>query len=142
MLCLPIVPPHSCRRRHTSGWSCANILKGQTERVNVIAYTPCGRFIISDSDAKTNQGIGTGEAAVAHLEGRSDEIWTVVITPDGKTVINGSEDGTAHMWDLSTKRPTYMLETLSFTAPLSISPNGCEVIIVSDASTVCNSTGK
>jgi len=34
------------------------------------------------------------------LEGHSDEVWSVAVTPDGKTVVSGSGDKSLKVWDL------------------------------------------
>ena len=36
------------------------------------------------------------------LEGHTDVVWDVAVTPDGKTVVSGSDDNTLKVWDLKT----------------------------------------
>nr|QNO48683.1 hypothetical protein AMAKCJMG_00017 [Methanosarcinales archaeon ANME-2c ERB4] len=36
------------------------------------------------------------------LEGHTDVVWDVAVTPDGKTVVSGSDDNTLKVWDLAT----------------------------------------
>ncbi|MFM6248265.1 MAG: WD40 repeat domain-containing protein [Dolichospermum sp.] len=36
------------------------------------------------------------------LSGHNDWVYTIAVTPDGKTVISGSDDKTIKTWDLTT----------------------------------------
>jgi WD40 repeat protein len=39
-----------------------------------------------------------------HLRGHTDEVLGVAFSPDGKLLASGSKDGTAKLWDLSSKQ--------------------------------------
>ncbi|GBU26853.1 hypothetical protein R84B8_00368 [Treponema sp. R8-4-B8] len=48
--------------------------------------------------------IATQDVAVFPQLGHSDGVNSVAISPDGKTVVSGSDDGTIKLWDLVTSR--------------------------------------
>ena len=41
-------------------------------------------------------------AWVGELEGHNDDVYAVVVTPDGRHAVSGSEDSTLKVWDLGT----------------------------------------
>ena len=45
--------------------------------------------------------LATGKCR-ATFEGHTDCAWSVAITPDGKTIVSGSDDNTLKVWDLAT----------------------------------------
>ncbi|MEH1858851.1 MAG: DUF4365 domain-containing protein, partial [Nostoc sp.] len=65
----------------------------------------------------------------ATFEGHTDIVYGVAITPDGKTVVSGSEDETLKVWDLATGqcRATFAGHTASVYA-VAITPDGKTVI--------------
>ena len=62
---------------------------------------------------------------LATLTGHADTVWSVTMSPDGKTLISGSADKTIKLWDLATRRE---LATLTGHADpvwsVTVSPDG------------------
>jgi hypothetical protein len=44
---------------------------------------------------------------VAHLPGHTSYIWSLAFSPDGKTLVSGSGDSTARLWDTEPLRERY-----------------------------------
>jgi len=75
-------------------------LKGHTDSVTSVAYSPDGRHIISGSDDHTiriwNAKTGT---AVGALKGHTRPVSSVAYSTDGRHIISGSDDHTIRIWD-------------------------------------------
>jgi len=41
---------------------------------------------------------------IASLTGHTDRVHAVAFSPDGRTLVSGSYDGTARLWDVATHR--------------------------------------
>ena len=71
-------------------------LKGHTDAIYSIAFSPDGKHIISGShdktihiwDAKTYKSVGVP------FKGHTNAIYSVAFSPDGKHIISGSVDKT------------------------------------------------
>lgn len=83
-------------------------LTGHTDKVRSVAFVPhssddLGDVLASAGDDKTVKlwDINLGQC-LKTLEGHSKRIWSVVFSPDGRTVVSGSEDETVRIWDVET----------------------------------------
>ena len=78
-------------------------LKGHTDLVNSVVFSPDGKSIASASrdntviiwDIKTGNSIKT-------LQGHTDTVKSVVFSPDSKYIASGSLDKTIKIWDVET----------------------------------------
>jgi WD40 repeat protein len=61
------------------------------------------------------------------LKGHTDGVWSVAVTPDGKTVVSGSYDNTLRVWDLP--EPETIIE-----APEADRYTNAKVLLVGDSS--------
>jgi WD40 repeat protein len=84
------------------------VLQGHVERVDAVAVTPDGRWVVSASgdwtlkiwDLASDQALVSGEA-VATLYGHEGWVYTMALTSDGRRAVSGAEDGTLRVWDLA-----------------------------------------
>lgn len=114
-------------------------LKGHTEDVYSVAFSPDGRYIVSTSldttvriwEAKTGKQVGS-------LKGNTEDIETASFSPDGKYIVSASEDETVRIWDAKTGQQvgeplsghTRRVNSASF------SPDGRYIVSASDDNTV------
>lgn len=105
-------------------------LKGHSDSVLSISYSPDGKTLLSGSrdkslklwDSETGKELRT-------LKGHTGAVWSVSFSPDGKTLLSGSSDKTLKLWDAETGK---VLRTLhghsSIVMSVSFSPDGKSVI--------------
>ncbi|KAG6327627.1 hypothetical protein ID866_11462, partial [Astraeus odoratus] len=87
---------------HTRDWPSVEVeLKGHTDFVRSVAFSPDGTRIISGSHDNTvrvwdaERGVQIGSP----LEGHTDWATSVAFSPDGTKIISGSHDKTVRVWD-------------------------------------------
>lgn len=99
-------------------------LKGHTDTVQSIAFSPDGKMLVSGSKDDTLRVWDTGTGRMLQkLAGHTADIKTVVFSRDGKMIASGSEDATVRLWDAETGRflPTlrghfWAVEAVAFSA--------------------------
>jgi len=82
-------------------WQSATPLKGHTDWVWSVAYSPDGRHFVSGSDDRTIRiwDAETGAAVGKPFEGHVYYVRSVAYSPDGEHIVSGSSDNTTHVWD-------------------------------------------
>ncbi|MDE0636003.1 MAG: T9SS type A sorting domain-containing protein [Candidatus Poribacteria bacterium] len=77
-------------------------LKGNTEDIHLIAFSPDGRMLAGARDKNIHLwNLTTGEQN-ATLEGHTEWIVSIVFSPDGTTLASRSYDNTLRLWDVAT----------------------------------------
>ncbi|MBH8561371.1 serine/threonine protein kinase [Nostoc sp. CENA67] len=127
----------------------ANTIQGHEKSVVSIAISPDGTTIASSGDRDPlekppQEGLrtiklwnaATGEE-IRTLEGHSQKVNVVAITPDGTTLVSGSDDKTIKLWNLATAKEIRTLEGHSDSIQaLAISPDGKTLVSGSDDNTI------
>ncbi|MCL4299604.1 MAG: CHAT domain-containing protein [Anaerolineae bacterium] len=114
-----------------------SIFEGHTGPVNVVRFSPDGRYIVSGSDDNTARVWNVSTRENQHiLQGHTAPVTDLDFSPDGRYVATCSEDGTARIWDILSGQEQAIL--LGHNAPINtirFSPDGHYVITGSDDGT-------
>ncbi len=126
-------------------------LTGHTDTVGAVAVTPDGRQIVSGSGDETVRvwDLTTGalvrtltgqpHAGVNTALGRSGAVRAVAVTPDGRRIVSGFQNGEGGVWDLATGA---LVRTLTGHAwgrainAVAVTPDGRQIVGGSDDRTV------
>ncbi|KAK6971599.1 WD40 repeat-like protein [Favolaschia claudopus] len=118
---IPLAPKHSMIRAHylssfprllgcilPHSWSAVEkSLRGHTESVTSVAFSPDGLHIVSGSADRTVRiwDCATGAPVGKPLRGHQTCVTSVAFSPDSLHIVSGSGDRTARIWDASTCAP-------------------------------------
>jgi hypothetical protein len=103
-------------------------MKGHTDRVWSIAFSPDGRTMASGSldatikiwDVRSGRELGT-------FRGHTDAVVSVAFSPSGGTIASGSRDKTIKFWNVPSGRELRTLHT-PVVASVAFSPDGREIV--------------
>jgi WD40 repeat protein len=78
-------------------------LKGHTDQVYSVSFSPDGQSIVSGSDDKTIRVwlVESGEL-VRTLEGHTDWVTSVSFSPDGQSILSKDYSDKKRVWDVTT----------------------------------------
>ncbi|MFN6501753.1 MAG: AAA-like domain-containing protein [Nostoc sp. DedQUE01] len=125
-------------------------LKGHSNSVNSVVFSPDGKTLASASEDKTIKlwNRETGKA-ITTLKGHSDlvysvafhiasgKVFSVVFSPDGKTLASASDDKTIKLWNLHTSKEIITLSGHSSSVnSVVFSPDGKTLASASDDKTI------
>ncbi|KAI6095854.1 WD40-repeat-containing domain protein [Pisolithus sp. B1] len=122
------------------GVQTSSLLKGYTDWVTSVAFSPDGNRIVSSSsdqtvkvwDAKSGVQIGST------LKGHTSSVTSVAFSPDGNKMVSGSSDETVRVWDA--KSGIQIGDSLkghtSSVASVAFSPDGNRIVSGSSDQTV------
>lgn len=102
------------------------ILRGHTNRVFSLAFSPDGNFLASGSLDRTLKvwHTHTGRCLLT-LQGHESWVWAIALSPDGRTLASGSYDHTVRLWDIHTGKELAILRGhTSSVLAVAFSPDG------------------
>ena len=80
-------------------------LKGHTDTVKALAFSPDGKILVSGSSDDTLRKWDTNTGSTVHqLAGHTNDITTVAFSRDGKMIASGSKDDSVRLWEAKTGR--------------------------------------
>ncbi|WP_193196500.1 serine/threonine-protein kinase [Nostoc sp. MG11] len=105
-------------------------LNGNSQQVNIVAFSPDGKTLVSSSDDNTIKvwNLASGQQ-IRNLIGHSDSVHALAISPDGRTLVSGSDDNNIKVWNLATGRQIRTLPGHTFwVRSVAISPDGATLV--------------
>ena len=69
--------------------------------------------------------LSTGEQKAA-LEGHEANVWSVALSPDGKTLVSTGYDGAIMVWDVAAKQPKATLSKKGWCRTVAFAPDGAQ----------------
>ena len=113
-------------------------LKGHTERVNSVAWSPKGDQIASGSEDKTIIIWDTTTAdKVSELKGHTGPVLSVAWSPNGNQVVSGSSDKTSLIWNVASGQKVAQLQGhTDYVRSVAWSPGGEQIATASDDKSV------
>ena len=126
------------------GLTLRHVLRGHTDIISRIAWSPDGRYLASPSVDKTIRiwDVARGKS-IAVLKGDTDEVHCIAWSPDGTKIVSGSgqivsgsgqqdmaQTGSVRIWEIKTKQNTVILDDHENQVwCVAWSPNGKKILL-------------
>ncbi|WP_392482129.1 hypothetical protein [Nostoc sp. C110] len=113
-----------------------NIFSGHTERVNALAFSPDGQYIVSGSTDNTLRLWDTKGKLLHTLNGHTGLVTALAFSPNSQYIVSASYDGTLRMWDTKGKSLHTLKGHTDAVNALAFSPNGQYIVSGSSDNTL------
>ncbi len=106
----------------------AATLRGHTEVIYGIAFTPDGKYVVTGSGDKTvkvwETATGKEFKTFSGPAGHQSLVLGVAVSPDGALIASGGSDNSAKLWDFPLTSPLRNIAKSEGTGALAVSPDG------------------
>ncbi|HEY7326545.1 MAG TPA: hypothetical protein VH592_02825 [Gemmataceae bacterium] len=106
-------------------------MKGHSEAVYSVAFTPDGKHVVSGSGDHTvkvwDSATGKEIKSFGGQAGHQNLVMSVSISPDGGLIASGGTDNTARLWDLPSSSPLRALAKSEGASFLAVSPDSTKL---------------
>ncbi len=107
----------------------AVVLRGHTQTVDDVVFTPDGRYLITTSDDTTLRLWDMKSGGVRVLTGHTDEVWRLTFSPDGHSFATAGKDRTARLWDLNTGESRVLAGHPGSVDSVAYTPDGRHLLV-------------
>ncbi|HXF41542.1 MAG TPA: TIR domain-containing protein [Blastocatellia bacterium] len=120
------------------GLTLRHVLRGHTDSIGRIAWSPDGAYLASPSGDKTIRIWDERSGAMAHtLQGHTREVNSVAWSPDSERLASASNDRTIRLWETDSGENLHTLEGHSNEViSVAWSPDGQRLASTSDDNTI------
>ena len=80
-------------------YACLHTLKGHTDEVNNVTFSPDGKTLASADDKSIKVWDTNTWECLRTLKGHTGQVWSVAFAPDSKTLASANLDKTIRTWD-------------------------------------------
>src|SRR5256885_929684 len=105
------MPDEIVKQKIPPGFTLRHTLRGHTNVINQIAWSPDGGRLASGADDQTVR-LWNAQAGqpLRTLPGHTNGVFSVAWSPDGGRLASGADDRTIRLWDPQTGRQVGILE--------------------------------
>ncbi|MHB1424443.1 MAG: WD40 domain-containing protein [Gemmataceae bacterium] len=132
LLALAVVLPWLAAAEDGAAPQVVAAMKGHTEPVYSVAFTPDGKHVVSGSGDSTlkvwDSASGKEIKSLGGLAGDKKLVMSVSISPDGSLIASGGTDNTAKLWDFPSSAPLRALAKSEGANVLAVSPDGSKLV--------------